>query len=270
MRSLLTALRDGRLVELPRGDKETSLRYLAHLIEAVPQMTPGVDVAEEILNREKAGNSGIGRGVACPHIRVPWNGDLLSSVGWSPAGIDYQSPDGKPVHLVVMYFIPDTQKIAYLKEISGLAQAVSSRGDVTSIANAESVSAVRDQLLDWVSGAVEAGIPQVQAKMIRLEARQAAQVAPTPAAAPVLRDKQRLLNRVARLRGQVEAAEKALTDGEDLSRLLHILAAGRGALDGLMAEVIEERILEQMGKRATPEEAKAVQELIGAIKSYVR
>jgi PTS system nitrogen regulatory IIA component len=45
-------------------------------------------------------------------------------VGWSPAGIDYGAPDNEPVHLLVMYFVPDTQKNAYLKEISSLAKAI--------------------------------------------------------------------------------------------------------------------------------------------------
>ncbi|HLY09275.1 MAG TPA: PTS sugar transporter subunit IIA [Planctomycetota bacterium] len=173
MKSLLGALQDGRLVELPSNQKEEALKYLAHLIEAVPEMGRGIDLVEEVLKRERQTNSGIGLGVACPHVRVPGNGELLCSVGWSPAGIDYTSVDGKKVHLVAMYFIPDIQKTAYLKEISGLAQAVKKVGDIQSIAKAEDVPAVRDQLLGWVSGALESGASQVRARMIHLEARQA-------------------------------------------------------------------------------------------------
>lgn len=174
MKSLLGALQDGRVVELPSSDKDTSLRYLAHLIEAVPEMGHGIDLAEEILKRERTVISGIGLGVACPHVRTPGNGDLLCSVGWSPAGIDYGSVDGKKVHLVVMYLIPDAQKNAYLKEVSGLAEAVRRKGDIQSIAKAEDITSVREQLLDWLSAAIEAGVPQMKARMIRLETRHAA------------------------------------------------------------------------------------------------
>ncbi|HVR86941.1 MAG TPA: PTS sugar transporter subunit IIA [Planctomycetota bacterium] len=173
MKSLLGALQDGRLVELPSNEKVAALKTLAHLIEAVPEMGRGVDLVEEVLKRENQTNSGIGLGVACPHVRVPGNGELLCSVGWSPAGIDYGSVDGKKVHLVAMYFIPDIQKNAYLKEISGLAQAVKKVGDIQSIAKAEDVPAVREHLLGWVSSAIEAGVSQVRARMIHLEARQA-------------------------------------------------------------------------------------------------
>lgn len=173
MKSLLSALQDGRLVELPTADKDASLKMLAHLIEAVPEMGHGVDLFDEVLKRERQTNSGIGLGVACPHVRVPGNGELLCSVGWSPAGIDYGSADARKVHLVVMYFIPDAEKHAYLKEISGLAEAVRKKGDIQAIAGAEGIPAVREQLLGWVSGAIEAGATQVRARMIHLEARQA-------------------------------------------------------------------------------------------------
>jgi PTS system nitrogen regulatory IIA component len=193
MKSLLRALQDGRLVELPTNEKEEALRYLAHLIEAVPEMARGIDLVEEVLKRERQTNSGIGLGVACPHVRVPGSGELLCSVGWSPAGIDYGSPDGKKIHLVAMYFIPDAQKHAYLKEISGLAEAVKQAVDIQSIARAEDVAAVREQLLGWVSAAIEAAVSQVRARMIQLEARQAkaaiaeAPVAPgVPAAVQIL------------------------------------------------------------------------------------
>jgi mannitol/fructose-specific phosphotransferase system IIA component (Ntr-type) len=183
MKSLLDALQSGRVVELPSTEKEASLRTLAHLIEAVPEMSREVDLVEEILKRERAVNSGIGLGIACPHVRVGGHGDLLCSVGWSPAGIEYGASDGKKVHLIAMYFIPDAQKNAYLKEISGLAEAVKKAGDIQSIAKANDIASVREQLLGWVSGAIDAGLSQIRARMIHLEARQAQVAGAGPAAA---------------------------------------------------------------------------------------
>jgi mannitol/fructose-specific phosphotransferase system IIA component (Ntr-type) len=173
MKSLLGALQAGRLVELHSTEKEACLRTLAHLIEAVPEMSREVDLVDEVLKRERAVNSGIGLGVACPHVRVGGSGELLCSVGWSPTGIDYGAVDGKKVHLVSMYFIPDAQKNAYLKEISGLAEAVKKAGDIQAIARAEDVAAVREQLLGWVSSSLDSGASQVRARMIHLEAKQA-------------------------------------------------------------------------------------------------
>ena len=174
MKSLLNALQDGRLVELPDADKNKSLEYLAHLIEAVPETGGGLDLAEQVIAQENTNNTGIGLGVACPHVRGVGPGELLCAVGWSPTGIAYGSKDEKKVHLVVMYYIPDSQKNTYLKEISSLVRAVRQEGDIQAIARAEDIATVREELLNWVSAAIDAGIPETKARMIRLEARQAA------------------------------------------------------------------------------------------------
>lgn len=186
MKSLLNALQDGRLIELPDTDKEKSLQYLAHIIEAVPDLAGNPELAEEMIARERTHNTGIGVGVACPHVRASGGGELLCAVGWTPKGIEYGASDGKKVHLVVMYYIPDAQKNVYLKEISSLAGAIRREDGIQPIATAEDIATVRERLLDWVSAAIEANIPEAKARMIRLEARQAAVEAGVPAAAPGL------------------------------------------------------------------------------------
>lgn len=174
MKSLLNALEEGRLLELPDTDKEKSLQFLAHILEAVPDLGGNPELAEAVIARERSQNTGIGLGVGCPHVRATGVGDVLCAVGWSPKGIDYGSPDGKPVHLVVMYYIPESQKNTYLKEVSGLARAVQKEGGIRPIADAEDLATVRNRLLDWVSTAIDAAMPEAKARMIRLEARQAA------------------------------------------------------------------------------------------------
>jgi mannitol/fructose-specific phosphotransferase system IIA component (Ntr-type) len=181
MKSLLNALQEGRLVELPDEDKEKSLEYLAHLIEAVPDLAGSPELAEEMIARERSHNTGIGSGVACPHVRATGGGDLLCAVGWTPNGIEYGASDGKKVHLVVMYYIPDAQKNVYLKEISSLASAIRREDGIQPIAAAADIATVRERLLDWVQATIDANVPETKARMIRLEARQAVVDAAPPA-----------------------------------------------------------------------------------------
>lgn len=172
MKSILTALQDGRLIELPETDKEKALRYLASIVEAIPEVTG--DVAEGVLERERSANTGIGRGWACPHIRVDRDGELFSVLGWSPAGIDYGAPDGEKVHLLVMYYIPGNQRMSYLKELSGLAKAIQKGQGIENIEKAATLNDVRNELLNWVSASIDSTLPQAKARMIKLEARHAA------------------------------------------------------------------------------------------------
>jgi len=82
-----------------------------------------------------------------------------------------------------------------------------------------------------------------------------------------------LLHRVRRLRGQVEAVEKALDDEHDCYTVLQLIAACHGAINGLMREVIEGHIRFHVADPAAnprSERAKAAQELITVLRSYLK
>ncbi|MFA5161431.1 MAG: PTS sugar transporter subunit IIA [Elusimicrobiales bacterium] len=185
MKSILNALHDGRLIELPEGDKQKSLQYLASLLEAIPEITPGFDIYEAVLKREQTANTALGMGWACPHVRAAGEGELFCAIGWSPRGINYGAPDGKPVHLLVMFYIPDNHKNGYLKEISALARAIQKENGIGKILAAAGINDVRNELLNWVSAALEGAAPDAKARIIKLEARQAA--AETASAPQLLR-----------------------------------------------------------------------------------
>jgi nitrogen PTS system EIIA component len=173
MKSLLDALQEGRLIELPETDKDKSLQYLGTLIEAIPDFRPGMDFNAAVMGRETAANTGIGHGWACPHGRVSGEGELLCAIGWSPIGIDYGAPDGAPVRIMVMHYIPDSQKNVYLREISGLAKAIQKNPALGELSDAKELGEVRHRLIDLLTAAVESALPDVKARMIQLEAKQA-------------------------------------------------------------------------------------------------
>ena len=185
MRSILTALQEGRLFELPEGaNKDRVLAFLARILDANPDIEAGTDAGEEVARRERECNTGIGLGVAVPHVRARRDeGELFCAIGWSSQGVDYGATDNMPVHLVVMYYIPGAQKNVYLKEISTLVKAIRKSGGIEPIARATDLNAVRNQLLDWVSSGLGDAGPEAVARMIRLEVKQA-QSASTPAAPP--------------------------------------------------------------------------------------
>jgi len=91
--------------------------------------------------------------------------------------------------------------------------------------------------------------------------------------AHTVRDKKKLLNRVRRIRGQVEAIEKSLNEEQDCTEMLQTIAACRGAINSLMAEVIEGHIrfhVVDPDEKPTSKQAKAAQELMDVVKTYLR
>lgn len=174
MRSILTALQEGRLFELPDSGKARALEFLARILDANPDIEVGTDTIEEIQQREEECNTGIGLGVGVPHVRARREeGELFCAIGWSSQGIDYGASDSKPVHLVVMYYIPGSQKNVYLKEISSLVKAMRKTGGIEPIAHASDLNDVRNLLLDWVSESLGNAGPEAVARMIKLEVKQA-------------------------------------------------------------------------------------------------
>jgi mannitol/fructose-specific phosphotransferase system IIA component (Ntr-type) len=180
MKSILTALQEGRLIELPDAHRDKSLQYLASLIEAIPDFASGFDFAGAVFARERAANTAIGAGWACPHGRVSGEGELSCALGWSPAGIDWGAPDGRPVHIVCMHYIPDSEKNTYLKEISTLAKVIQRDERMQQFGAEKDLGGVRQRMLDLLTAAVEAAIPDAKARMIQLEAKQAAVAAQLP------------------------------------------------------------------------------------------
>ena len=89
-----------------------------------------------------------------------------------------------------------------------------------------------------------------------------------------IRDKEKLLNRIRRLRGQVDAIEKALERGQECGAILQTIAACRGAMNGLMAELVEEQIrshvLNTDRRKPTAGQAQAAEGLINLVRTYLR
>jgi PTS system nitrogen regulatory IIA component len=178
MDTLLDALQEGRLFELPENDKAHALQFLAHIVEAFPETPAGTDVVGHVMKREQAATTALGKGWACPHARVPYDEDLMCVIGWSPAGIDYQAPDGHPVSLVVMHLVPNNQRNHYLREISMLAKAIETYPNLEKLHEARNLDDVRRYLLDLIEATKKTAGPDARARMIRLQTRPSEEMVP--------------------------------------------------------------------------------------------
>ncbi|MBI2435007.1 MAG: metal/formaldehyde-sensitive transcriptional repressor [Candidatus Hydrogenedentes bacterium] len=87
------------------------------------------------------------------------------------------------------------------------------------------------------------------------------------------RDKKKLLNRTRRIRGQIIAVEKSLEEEHDCSEVLMRIAACRGAINSLMAEIIEGHIRYHVvdpDRKPNSETARAAQEVIDVVRAYLK
>ncbi len=93
--------------------------------------------------------------------------------------------------------------------------------------------------------------------------------------AHTVREKAKLLGRVRRIRGQVEALERALEEERGCTAVMQQIAAVRGAINGLMAEVLEDHIRvhvfnTQPDPDAEAERVAGAEELIDLVRAYLK
>ena len=83
-------------------------------------------------------------------------------------------------------------------------------------------------------------------------------------------NKDSLIKRVKRIAGQIQAVENALESDADCAKTLHLVAATRGAINGLMEEIIEEHARAHVADPSLSDEARnqGVEELLEAIRRY--
>lgn len=84
--------------------------------------------------------------------------------------------------------------------------------------------------------------------------------------AHVKRDRDALLKRTRRLKGQVAAVETAIAQGAECDAVLQQLAAVRGAANGLMAQVLEGHLREHL----TPKAGTNLETLVSVLRRYLR
>jgi FrmR/RcnR family transcriptional regulator, repressor of frmRAB operon len=85
--------------------------------------------------------------------------------------------------------------------------------------------------------------------------------------------KKKLLNRVRRVRGQIEALERAIDQEKRCADVLHLVVTARGAMNSLMGEIIEDHIREHVvdpAREPNSSRGKGAEELIEVVQAYLK
>ncbi len=88
-----------------------------------------------------------------------------------------------------------------------------------------------------------------------------------------IRDQKKLLARVRRIRGQVDGIERALTTQAGCEQVMHLIAGARGAMAGLMAEVVEDHVRSHLVdevKHPGALKTEAAEQLLDVVRTYLK
>lgn len=113
-----------RVVLADVQNKQEVLELLAQVISTGPNMPPRDHVLSSILRREEILSTGIGQGLAVPHVRMEGISDLTLAVALLKNPIPYGSFDEQPARLVVMVLAPPGTHRYYLRILSQIVKMV--------------------------------------------------------------------------------------------------------------------------------------------------
>src|SRR5712671_4022896 len=103
----------------------TKAGVLAELASHMAAHQPGVDaesLRKVLEERELLASTAIGDGIAIPHGKLDSVGRLVGALGRSTEGIEFESIDGKPTHLVFMLVAPASSTGVHLKALARLSR----------------------------------------------------------------------------------------------------------------------------------------------------
>jgi mannitol/fructose-specific phosphotransferase system IIA component (Ntr-type) len=119
--NLARYLKPGQIaLELKATDKRSALESLLEILVhsgVVPEDQTG-DMLQCLIGRETQTSTGLGHGVALPHVKTDVVDDIRIAFGRSTQGIDFEALDGEPVHFFFLVLAPIDKACEYLKVLS--------------------------------------------------------------------------------------------------------------------------------------------------------
>jgi PTS system nitrogen regulatory IIA component len=108
--------------DLKAKNKRGVLAELSEIFALGPIKMDSKLMVDVLMEREKLGSTGIGDGIAIPHGKLKGLDTLLLSFGRSRVGVDFESIDGKPVHLFFLLMAPESSTGQHLKALAKISR----------------------------------------------------------------------------------------------------------------------------------------------------
>lgn len=106
------------------ADKQSAIRQLADLMAASGNLSDKEQYLKDVFTREASGTTGLGDGIATPHAKSTGVKEAGLATMTVPAGMDFESMDGKPARLFFMIAAPDSANDAHIQILQQLAMMI--------------------------------------------------------------------------------------------------------------------------------------------------
>ena len=131
------------------ASKKRQLEQISDLLAGSATGLSDSEIFEALINREKLGSTGLGKGVAIPHGRMPGLESPVCAFIKLSTAVDFDTSDGEPVDLVFALLVPEDSTEEHLQVLSTIAEIFSNSGVCTALRNCDSNDCLLQQLYQW-------------------------------------------------------------------------------------------------------------------------
>lgn len=132
-------VREAIVPDLKETVKDGVIREMVRSLQAAGYF-PGCEpdeIVKAILRREQLGSTGIGRHIAIPHAKHPSLDKLVGTIGLSKAGVQFDSIDTQPVHVLVLLISPKDKPGDHLRALENVVKSMRNQDFVDALRRAE-------------------------------------------------------------------------------------------------------------------------------------
>ncbi|MBV6481764.1 MAG: PTS sugar transporter subunit IIA [Candidatus Omnitrophica bacterium] len=127
--NLADNLRDGRiLISIEGRTKADILKSMIAVLENQGIISNSEKLFADFLDRESKGSTGIGNGIAIPHVRSDQVQQLEYVFANSVEGVDFESLDGEPVHILFLMVAPAGSHGIHIKALARISRILNDEG----------------------------------------------------------------------------------------------------------------------------------------------
>lgn len=112
---------EGVIAPLPAKSKKQVLNTLSEQAARLTNL-PQRDIFDTLLQRERLGSTGVGRGVAIPHGKLAGLNQIVGLFARLSQPVDFDAVDGEPVDLVFVLLAPETAGADHLKALARISR----------------------------------------------------------------------------------------------------------------------------------------------------
>jgi len=136
--------------ELKSDDRDDAIAELVLALDKAGKLGRGnrEDITKAIIKREREASTGMGKGVAVPHVKHPAVKDVVAAVGQSGTGIDFSALDKQPVYSVILLISPVDNPDKHLQAMESIFRHLQQEKFRKFLRQSQTVEQIKDLLVE--------------------------------------------------------------------------------------------------------------------------